>query len=63
MNGDMKDYEDLIQLGQIANLEEEVENLKEQNAKKQGKSYQKKKNLSLTKFWLPQCGLNSSVCF
>ena len=49
MNGDMKDYEDLIQLGQIANLEEEIENLKEQNAKKQGKSYQKK-NLSLTKF-------------
>ena len=49
MNGDMKDYEDLIQLGQIPNLEEEVENLKEQNAKKQGKSYQKK-NLSLTKF-------------
>ena len=46
MNDDMKDYEDLIQLGQIANLEEEVENLKEQNAKKQGKSYQKKESKS-----------------
>ena len=32
MHGDMKDYEDLIQLGQIANLEEEVENLKAEKA-------------------------------
>lgn len=49
MNDDMKDYEDLIQLGQIANLEEEVENLKEQNAKSKAKVI-KEKNLSLTKF-------------